>query len=199
MRGLEQIPLLYDALMAVGDWTGLGEWRRWLTSGARGPTLEVGCGTGRNLPRYPATLPVVALDPAFDSLLRARRRAPHIPLVQASAEALPFREGVFETVVSGLVFCSVPDPLKGLAEVRRVLHSSGQLRMLEHVRHTDGTLSGRWQDFIQPAWTRVTGGCHNNRHTEGNVEQAGFAIDGEGRRANGTMRRFSARKASAPT
>jgi ubiquinone/menaquinone biosynthesis C-methylase UbiE len=196
MRGLEQIPLLYDAVMAIGDWTGLGTWRRWLTGDARGRTLEVGCGTGRNLPLYPTTVSVVALDPAFDSLLRARRRAPHLPLVQASAEALPFRDGAFETVVSGLVFCSVPDPGKGLSEVRRVLHSSGQLRMIEHVRHADGTLGGRWQDFIQPAWTRVSGGCHNNRHTERNVEQAGFVIEGEGRRAEGTMRRFSARKTS---
>ncbi len=195
MRGLEQIPFLYDAVMAIGDWTGLRKWRRWLAGNAKGTTLEVGCGTGRNLPLYPPGTKVVGLDPAFDSLLKARSRAPNALLVQASAEALPFRDGAFQTVVSGLVFCSVPDPHQGLAEVRRVLADTGQLRMIEHVRAPDGSLAGRWQDLIQPAWTCLSGGCHNNRHTERHVEQAGFRIEEDGRRAEGNMRRFGARKA----
>jgi ubiquinone/menaquinone biosynthesis C-methylase UbiE len=114
-----------------------------------------------------------------------------VPLVRASAQALPFRDGAFDTAVSGLVFCSVPDPVKGLREVKRVLKPGGTLRMLEHVRSTT-PLIGRWQDFIQPAWTAVAGGCHPNRDTEANVREAGFEVDAESRRARGNMRRFSA-------
>jgi ubiquinone/menaquinone biosynthesis C-methylase UbiE len=195
MRGLEQIPTLYDAVTAISDWAGLGRWRRWLTGSARALTLEVGCGTGRNLPLYPPGVHAIGLDPAHDSLLRARRRAPFMPLVRASAEALPFRDGTFDTVVSGLVFCSVPDPKRGLSEVRRVLRTTGQLRMIEHVRRPEGSLGGWWQDLIQPAWTCLSGGCHNNRDTERIVAGAGFRIEPDGRRANGTLRRFSARRA----
>jgi ubiquinone/menaquinone biosynthesis C-methylase UbiE len=117
-----------------------------------------------------------------------------VPLVLASVEALPFRDGVFDTVVSALVFCSVADPVRGLAEVRRVLRPGGTLRMLEHVRSTR-PWKARWQDRLQPAWTRFTGGCRWNRDTERAVEQAGFVIEPDGRRAKGDMRRFAARPA----
>jgi ubiquinone/menaquinone biosynthesis C-methylase UbiE len=194
MRGLEQIPWLYDALCALAEWRGLGRWRRWLAAGARGRTLDLGCGTGRDLPLFPPETPVIGLDPARASLLRARRRAPGVPLVQGRAEALPFRAGAFETVVSGLVFCSVADPARSLAEVRRVLRPGGALRMLEHVRARQPRVA-RFQDAIQPMWTWLTGGCHPNRDTERAVEAAGFAIEAEGRRARGTMRRYSSRPA----
>lgn len=191
MRGVEQIPWLYDAGMAVIEATGLAKWRRWLVAGARGRTLDVGCGTGRNLPLYPAGVSVIGVDPSPDALRKARARAPAVPLVRASAEALPFRDGAFDTVVSGLVFCSVPDAPKGLAEVKRVLGPGGALRMLEHVRSTS-PLGGKWQDFIQPAWTWAMGGCHPNRDTEASVAAAGFTV--EERRAKGNMRRLLARK-----
>ncbi|MEK7385346.1 MAG: class I SAM-dependent methyltransferase [candidate division NC10 bacterium] len=192
MRGLEQIPWLYDAMCWAYERLGLAPWREWLVAGAGGLTLDVGCGTGRNLPRYAAGIRVVALDPAWDSLQRARRRAPYVPLVQASVEALPFSDGTFDTVVSGLVFCSVGDPRRGLAEVKRVLRPDGRLRMLEHVR-SPRPWKARFQDRVQPVWTRLSGGCHPNRDTERAVEASGFAIEEEGRRAKGDMRRFSAR------
>src|SRR5687768_14048835 len=105
----------------VGEAMGLKAWREWLVRGAKGRVLDVGCGTGRNLPLYGSDTFVVGLDPEWDALLKAKRRAPHVPLVRASAEALPFRYGAFDTVVSGLVFCSVPDAAKGLGEVKRAL------------------------------------------------------------------------------
>jgi ubiquinone/menaquinone biosynthesis C-methylase UbiE len=191
-RGIEQIPLLYDAVMAVTDRIGLWKLRAWLTAGASGLTLEVGCGTGRNLPRYPRVARVVGLDPSLDSLRRARSRAPAVALVCAKAEALPFRTGSFDTVAISLVLCSVPDPAAALAEVRRALRDPGALRLLEHVR-SERLWQARWQDFIQPAWTRITGGCHPNRDTEAAVRRAGFRIDE--RRANRNLRRLIARKA----
>lgn len=192
MRGVEQIPWLYDAMCFVLERTGLDRWRDWLVQGAAGRTLEVGCGTGRNLPRYAPETDLVAVEPDAHALAKARERAPNARFVRASAEALPFRDGAFDTVVSSLVFCSVPRPEVGLAEVKRVLADEGQLRMLEHVRADDWY--GPVQDAIQPAWTWVAGGCHPNRRTEVTVETAGFAIELEGRRIEGTMRRFAARK-----
>jgi len=118
--------------------------------------------------------------------------APRARLVQGRAEALPFRDGAFDTVVSGLCFCSVGDPARGLAEVRRVLVSGGRLRMLEHVR-SERPWKARVQDRLQPFWTRLSGGCHPNRDTELAVARAGFAIEADGRAAKGDMRRFAAR------
>lgn len=193
MRGVEQIPWLYDVMCTVLEASGLKRWRDWLVGGARGRTLEVGCGTGRNLPRYSAEVTLIAVEPLAGMLAKARTRAPGALLVRASAEALPFRDGAFDTVVSSLVFCSVPDADKGLVEVKRVLGDAGELRMMEHVRDDDSRLGGWWQDTIQPAWTCVAGGCHPNRRTVAAVERAGFSIDAEGRRSSGNMRRFTAR------
>lgn len=192
MRGIEHIPWLYDALMSTWDFTGFSRWRRKLVTTVENRILEVGCGTGRNLPLYPEGSEVVALDPDLEALRRARRRSPRALLVVARAEALPFPANHFQTIVSGLVFCSVQDPAAGLAEIRRVLRPDGQLRMIEHVRHSHPALA-RIQDGVQPAWTWVTGGCHPNRDTETAVEHAGFTIDPEDRVARGVMRRFSAR------
>jgi ubiquinone/menaquinone biosynthesis C-methylase UbiE len=191
MRGVEQIPWLYDAVCACCERLGLRRWRHWLAAGARGRTLDLGCGTGRNLPLVPPT-PPVGLDPAWPALQRARCRAPTARLVQGSAEALPFRAGAFDTVLCGLVFCSVPHPPRALTEVRRVLAPGGRLRMLEHVRSTT-PWKARVQDRVQPLWTRLTGGCHPNRDTEAAVQAAGFVIEPEGRRARGNLRRFAAR------
>jgi len=195
VRGVEQIPWLYDGLCAVMERTGLAPFRRWLAAGARGRTLDVGCGTGRGLRFYGPDARVIGLDPARASLARARRRIPGARLVQASAEALPFRDGVFDTVVSSLVFCSVPDPARGFVEVKRVLRPDGQLRMLEHVR-SRRRWKAAFQDRVQPIWTRLSGGCRPNRETERLVNAAGFAIDAEDRLEKADLRRFSARPAS---
>jgi ubiquinone/menaquinone biosynthesis C-methylase UbiE len=192
VRGVEQIPFLYDALCAVVEATGLERWREWLVKGARGRVLDVGCGTGRNLPRYEEGTFVVGVDPSVEALAKARKRAPSVPLVRASAEALPFRDGAFDTVVSGLVFCSVPDAARGVSEVKRVLAPGGRLRMLEHVRSTV-PWRAKLQDWIQPAWTAIAGGCRPNRDTEVAVEAGGFTIEEDGRRAEGNLRRFVAR------
>lgn len=191
MRGVEQIPWLYDASFALIEALGLRRWRGWLAGGARGRVLDLGCGTGRNLPLYDTGVQVVGVDPNRDALRRARKRAPGVPLVRARAEALPFRDGAFDVVVSGLVFCSVDHPGEGLAEVRRVLRPGGELRMLEHVR-SRSPWAAKLQDAMQPVWTWATGGCRPNRDTEAAVSAAGFSIDTAQRRARRSMRRFTA-------
>jgi len=191
MPGVERIPWLYDAYMGVIERFGLGRWRRWLAVGARGRVLDVGTGTGRHLPLYPEGTRVVGIEPWLPALAAARRRAGRRCLVVGDVQALPFAPASFDTVTSSLVFCSVPDPLLGLAEVRRVLAPGGELRMLEHVRHARPFVA-RLQDLGQPAWTWIAGGCHPNRNTEANVEEAGFVIDRSSRRARGVMRRFVA-------
>ncbi len=197
MRGVEQIPWLYDGYMDLIESMGLGRWRSWLAGGATGRVLDVGTGTGRNLPLYAEGTEVVALEPDLGMLATARRRLDGQRcecLVVGDAMAMPFRDGAFDTAVSGLVFCSVPDPGRGLREVRRVLRSEGTFRMLEHVRHPTRWI-GRLQDLVQPCWTPIAGGCHPNRDTEATVEAAGFTIDRATRRAKGTLRRFVARPA----
>jgi ubiquinone/menaquinone biosynthesis C-methylase UbiE len=191
MRGVEHIPWFYDAWLWLFEQTGLNRWRRWLVAGARGRTLDLGTGTGRNLPLFADDVAVTALDPDRRSLRRARRRARGARLVAGRAEALPFPDRTFDTVVSGLVFCSVDDPDRGLAEIRRILRPAGELRMLEHVRSTN-PLMAWWQDLIQPARTVVAGRCRPNRTTETTVERCGFVIDRRDHRARGTMRRFRA-------
>lgn len=192
MRGVEHIPWLYDGLMSLIDALGLARWRDALIRGARGRILDVGCGTGRNLPRYAKGTEVIGLDPDLTALVRARRRAPGIPLVAGRVEALPFRAEAFDAVISSLVFCSVDDPVQGLLEIRRVLRQEGELRMLEHVR-ARRLIFARMQDRLQPLWTRVTGGCRPNRDTEAGVESVGFGIEPEERETAGVLRRFRAR------
>lgn len=191
MRGLEQVPWLYDALMAVSDRFGLIRWRRRLVSWSSGRVLEVGCGTGRNLELYEGES-VVGCDPFLGVVVAARRKRHGARLLVASAEALPFRPDSFDSVVSSLVFCSVPDPGRGLDEVARVLDEQGRLLMMEHVRD-HRAWRARFQDWIHPSWKRLTGGCHINRDTEGTVLASGFEIETATRRARGTMRLFVAR------
>ncbi len=191
MRGVEQIPWVYDLVVGLFERMGLGRWRRWHAEGAVGRTLDLGCGTGRSLPLYPVSARPVALDPELRLLLRARKRSPAVPFVLARGEALPFPAATFETAAVSLVFCSVADPPKGLAEVRRILAPGGSLRMLEHVR-PDG-LAGHLADLLQPPWTFVAGGCHPNRRTEEAVAAAGFVIESGDRRVSSTLRRLVAR------
>ena len=195
MRGVEQIPWLYDLGLWWAERLGFIRWRRWLAEGATGWTLDVGTGTGRNLTWFSAARSVVAIDPSRHNLRAARIRKPGTLLVRARAEALPFRDAAFDTVVSGMVFCSVDDPATGFAEVRRVLRPGATLRMIEHVR-SSSRLEAWWQDLIQPAWTWAAGGCRNNRQTERAVVEAGFEIDLTTHRASGTIRRFVARAAA---
>lgn len=141
--------------------------------------VEIGAGTGANLPHYPRIERLFAFepDPAMRRRLRPRTQGLPFPveLGDAPAEDLPMADGTADTLVSVLVLCSVTDPDRALAEARRVLRPGGRLLFLEHVRGSGRR--GRWQDRAVPVWRRVGAGCHPNRDSVGTIERAGFAIE----------------------
>lgn len=169
---------IYDALLAPWERLGLSRWRRRLVAPASGCVLEIGTGTGRNLPFYRQARRLVLTEPDPAMLSRARPRAAAaccpVELVVADAQALPFRSGSFDEVVATLAFCTIPDPGVALAEVERVLVPGGVLRLLEHVR-TPRESVARWQDALTPFWRQVAGGCHLNRRTLELTRAHGFA------------------------
>jgi ubiquinone/menaquinone biosynthesis C-methylase UbiE len=155
--------------------------RREAVGQARGVVLEVGAGSGLNFALYtPGQVErVEAIEPdaTMRRLAEPRRAAAPVPitLTAAPAEALPFADELFDSAVATLVFCSVSDPLRGLAEIRRVLKPGGLLLLLEHVR-AEGAVTARFQDMLTPLSRRLLGGCHWNRDTAQTVAQAGFQI-----------------------
>jgi ubiquinone/menaquinone biosynthesis C-methylase UbiE len=184
--------LLYDALMAPLGWMGLTEARQRLVARVHGRVLEVGTGTGLALPFYPEDVDsLTALDVDPDCLMRAQRRRPGVQIVMANVQALPFRDKSFDFVVSCLVFCSVEDPARGLAEIHRVLRRGGELRMLEHVR-APSAKQARLQDRLTPAWCWMTGGCRLNRDTFPLVQSAGFDVTRRVQRLDGLAEEITA-------
>jgi DNA-nicking Smr family endonuclease/ubiquinone/menaquinone biosynthesis C-methylase UbiE len=175
-RTLDVVWRFYDPFMSLLGRLGLSSARARLVGTARGRTLEVGAGTGLNLPLYPASAtPLVALDVAMPALRRAKARGSRALLIKASVEALPFPEGTFDTVIGALVFCSVPHPAAGLAEVRRVMRPAGQLRLLEHVQ-PPGVVLGVLARVLTPLWRLISGGCHLDRRTLSALAPAGLSV-----------------------
>lgn len=169
---------LYDVFMAPAERLGFAGRRRGLLQGLRGRVLEIGVGTGLNLPQYGTEPSVIAVDPKISLIRYARRRQRRGQcLVCARAEALPFRDATFQAAAGTLVFCTVGDPGKGLAELRRVLEPDAELRLIEHVRWERRPIMARLQDWLTPAWRAISDGCHLNRATEKLIEQAGFKIE----------------------
>ena len=156
-------------------------YRRRAVSAARGRILEVGVGSGLNLPLYERGTQVVGLDPSAKLLSMARQatgdRAHSIELIEGSAESLPLPDHEFDTVVTTWTMCSIPDLPKALAEVRRVLKADGKLVFAEHGRAPEATVV-RWQNALTPVWKRIGGGCHLNRPIDQLIVAAGFRIDG---------------------
>lgn len=153
---------------------GFSGWRWDLLAGVGGRTLEIGCGWGHNFRHYPAPAAVTAFDLEAGRLAAARRQAA-IPLARADAERLAWADETFDAVVGTLVFCSIPRPEAALREVRRVLKPGGRLFLVEHVRSHHAGL-GRLQDWLAPAWLRLSGGCHLNRDPEAALRAAGFSL-----------------------
>jgi ubiquinone/menaquinone biosynthesis C-methylase UbiE len=170
---------LYDPMGASAERRWLGERRRRLLAGARGAVLEIGGGTGANLAHYRDVDRVTVAEP--DPFMRKRLgqkladvRVP-VEVSDAGAEALPFPDGSFDTVVSTLVLCTVPNQEAALDEVWRVLRPGGRLLFIEHVRAEGST--ARWQDRLEHLWGWLFAGCHPNRDTVAAIEEAGFEME----------------------
>jgi SAM-dependent methyltransferase len=173
------VPRFLNDMQALED-TGLRDLRRKLIGDLRGRILEIGCGTGFNFVHYHAQAEVVAIEPfapfrAYAAQQTGGLAAP-ITVQAGDAQQLAFASGEFDAVVGTLVFCSIPDPARALAEIRRVAKPGAQLRLLEHVRH-DHTLLGLLQDVVNPLWHLCEGnGCNLNRRTAQTLEQSGCTI-----------------------
>jgi ubiquinone/menaquinone biosynthesis C-methylase UbiE len=169
---------IYDAFTAGLDRKGFAERRERQVAELRGDVLEVGAGTGLNVPRYRRADRLVALEPSrtYARRLRARAGSTHVPVevVAGSAEALPLPDRSFDNVVTTLALCSVRDLDVALAEIWRVLRPGGALHFLEHVRGEGDT--ARWQDRLTPIQRRIADGCHLNRDTAAAIVTAGFEI-----------------------
>jgi ubiquinone/menaquinone biosynthesis C-methylase UbiE len=154
--------------------------REQLVAGARGKVLEIGIGSGLNLPFYPRELDVLlGLDPSRELLQMAKRRSSwvHFPveLTEGRAEDIPLENGAVDHVVMSWTLCSVADPLRALAEIRRVLRPGGSLLFVEHGRAREPCVC-RWQDGLTPLWRRVAGGCHLNRPIDRLIEASGLRL-----------------------
>ena len=174
----------YDRMTASVERAGLAEFRRELLRSASGRTLELGAGTGHNLPFYTGAVTELVLaepDPHMAGRLRSKlaeegTQAREVSVIEAPAEELPFDDGSFDTVVATLVFCTVQDPGRAVAEARRVLVEGGALIFIEHVRSSSHRLA-RWQDRLQRPWGFLAGGCHPNRPTDELFAGAGLWMD----------------------
>jgi len=175
----------YDRLFDSIEKGGLADMRREMVSDATGSTLELGAGTGHNLAHYPDTVTTLVLtepDPHMATRLRARLQHEGAPagidatVDEVSAEELPYADGSFDTVVSTLVLCTVPDPARALSEVRRVLAPGGSLIFVEHVR-ADGGVRAWMQDRLERPWGFFAGGCHPNRPTGELLGDAGLRVE----------------------
>lgn len=172
------LPRLLDLAMRTRR---LASYRHQVFGSACGWVLEIGVGSGLNLPLYDSAVDhVVALDPSPDLLRLASRRREDAPIpaaiLQASAEQLPFRDAVFDTIVMTWTLCSIPNPSAALVEMRRVLKPGGRLLFVEHGLSPEGRIAG-WQHWLTPCWKRIGGGCHLNRKIDDLIHAAGFRVD----------------------
>jgi ubiquinone/menaquinone biosynthesis C-methylase UbiE len=171
------LPYLLNLAMQNRD---LASYRRRVVPRARGRVLEVGIGSGLNLPFYGADVAeVIGLDPSPSLLAMAEKQAAagRIPMkpLPGSAEAIPLDDRSVDSVLVTWSLCSIPDASAALSEMRRVLKPGGDLIFVEHGKAPDRSVS-RWQDRLTPLWKKVSGGCHLNRPMDALIEGAGFAI-----------------------
>jgi ubiquinone/menaquinone biosynthesis C-methylase UbiE len=159
----------------------LAPYRNRVVSTATGRVLEVGIGSGLNLPFYGNTVTdVIGLEPSrklLDMTTAAARKS-QIPLrlIEGTAEAIPIEDHSVDAVVTTWTMCSIPEIQSALQEMRRVLRPSGRLLFVEHGRAPEPSVRW-WQDHLTPAWKHLSGGCHLNRAIAELIENVGFRIE----------------------
>jgi ubiquinone/menaquinone biosynthesis C-methylase UbiE len=172
------LPHLVNLAMRNRD---LLPYRERIISAADGRVLEVGIGSGLNLPFYrPPVAEILGLDPSPPLIAMARQRVGRsslpVTFIEGSAEAIPLDSGSIDTVVTTWTLCSIPAAVQALAETRRVLKPGGQLLFVEHGLAPEEGVR-KWQHWLTPVWKRIGGGCHLNRPIRSLIESAGFGID----------------------
>jgi ubiquinone/menaquinone biosynthesis C-methylase UbiE len=172
----------YDRVMRRSEEEGLGAWRAELLGPLEGTVLEVGAGTGANLPHFPERLGrLVLTEPDKHMrrrlLLRLRALRRKVDVIAAPVERLPFPGATFDAVVVTLVLCSVERLDRALHEIRRVLKPGGRLVFIEHVAATDRPGRLAWQRLLEPFWLRLTSNCHLTRRTDEAIRAAGFELE----------------------
>ena len=154
--------------------------RRLVVPAASGRVLEIGIGSGLNLPFYGAGVTsLTGLDPSAKLLALARRAGRDLPfemaLLSGSAEAIPCEDGRFDTLLSSWTLCSIPDLPAALQEMRRVLRPGGRLLFVEHGLAEDTGVAS-WQARVNPLWRRISGGCNIDRRIDRLIGEAGFSF-----------------------
>ena len=171
---------LYDPFFWLAERAGLAARRRALVAQASGRVLEIGAGTGLNARHYPDHVDLVLSEPdeAMADRLRDRVAKMKRPttVVLAGAETLPFADDEFDTVVSTLVLCTVPDPEVALLEIHRVLKPGGRLLFMEHIR-SESARWARWQDRLNGPWRAFAEGCNCNRSTLDTLAHSPLGVD----------------------
>lgn len=174
-KNYNKIAFIYD----VVDILIPHSWRLQAVKLAKGKTLEVGVGSGLNLPLYPSSCSeVIGIDISPRMLDKAKQRVSQCPvpvsLYEMDAQLLEFPDESFDTVLATCVFCTVPDPVRGLSEMRRVCKTGGSIVLVEHMRSRKAWL-GKIMDWLNPVAVSLLGD-HINRHTVENVKKAGIHV-----------------------
>ena len=172
---------LYEPMLWLGEKAGFWRWRKRQIEQVTGSVMELGAGTGLNLPYYPAGLErLVLVEPDVHKakLLAAKEPPAGVTpeILRAPGETLPFEDDSFDTVVETLVLCTVAGPEATAAEIRRVLKPDGKFLFIEHVR-SDRPRLGRFQDRMEGPWKKFADGCHCNRRTVPMLAANGFAVE----------------------
>lgn len=159
----------------------LRPYRQRVVADARGHVMEIGIGSGLNLPLYPAGVErVTGVDPS-PALLRLAEQASHrtgaeAELIEGTAEDLPIEDATVDCAIASWTLCSVADPHRTLAELRRVLRPNGFFAFVEHGLAPEPHIR-RWQRWLTPVWCRCAGNCHLDRPTAALIEASGFRFD----------------------
>jgi ubiquinone/menaquinone biosynthesis C-methylase UbiE len=168
---------IYDIFESPMEMMALKKWRVDLMKGLDGKILEVGVGTGKNIPYYPEGMNITAIDFSEKMLNKARMKAEalnkKVKFYYMDAELMAFQDNTFDIVFTTCVFCSVPDPVQGLKEIKRVCKPGGKIIMIEHVRSENKVL-GLIMDLFNPLVVNSYG-ANINRRTINNIEKAGFS------------------------